>query len=311
MKTPLVVTALVWLASSASADRVIRVATLPAKVDRAAVEAALDGAFRTMAPCFRKGGGTVEVKLEVGADGEVTKATATGKGGAAQCAAGLLAVTAFPAGAAWKATVAVDALSAEQWLNAQLGKRQGELGACQDKDPASKGEVALQLVITKTGAITGATVAQATASKAIAECARTAALAIKLDPLPGGADVKYRLAVTYGGGGTGAGTGGGTGGGAVAGGSSGGALASAVVQEHWAAQRGKLFACGGKLAKPSTVTVSFRIRADGTVKNVVLKDSTIGVKTVEGCVDKELRALKFPTASGETQVSLPVAWGTK
>jgi hypothetical protein len=309
-KTPVVVVVLA-LASTASADRVIRVATLPAKVDRAAVDAALDGAFRHMTPCFRKGGGTVEVKLEVGADGEVTKATAVGKGGAAQCAAGLLAVTAFPAGPAWKGTVAVDALGAEQWLNAQLAKKQGELGACQAKDPASKGDVALALVIAKTGVVTGATVAQATASKAIADCARTAALAIRLDPLPGGADVKYRLQVSYGGGGSGGGTGAGAGGGTVAGGSSGGALASAVVQEHWAAQRAKLFACGAKLGKAATVTVSFRIRADGTVKNVVLKDSTIGAKAVEECVDKELRALKFPTASGETQVSLPVAWTAK
>jgi hypothetical protein len=297
-------------AGPARADRAIRLGTTGKGVDRAGVEAALDGAFRAMTPCFRKASGTIEVKLDVGADGEVTSATAAAKSTAAQCVAGLLAVTRFPG--AFKATVSVDAVRAEQWLTDQLAKHQGALSACQDKDPSSKGEVALQLAIAKTGAVTAATVDKTTASKPIAECARTAAAGIEVGALPGGTDVKYRMVVRYGGGG-----GGGGGGGAAStastststeeGGSARGALGGDVIQKTWTAQRAKVLACGAKLTKPTRLVAKFAVRANGTVKNVVLADSAAG-KTVDDCVDKELRALTFPTASGETQVTIPVSW---
>jgi hypothetical protein len=83
-----------------------------------------------------------------------------------------------------------------------------------------------------------------------------------------------------------------------------GALDAGVVQKAWTEKRGKVLACGKQAA---TATVSFAIRANGSVKNVVFKGSTLGA-TVEECVDKELRAVTFPTASGETQVSLPLSW---
>jgi len=293
---------------TAHADRPIRFGPTGKGVDRAGVEAALDVAFRTMTPCFRRASGAIDVKLEVGADGEVVAAAPGAKTTAAQCVAGLLAVTRFPAGA-WKATISVDAIRAEQWLTDQLAKHQGALSACQDKDASGKGEVALQLSIAKTGAVTAATVDKSTASKAIADCARTAAMAIDVGALPGGADVKYRMVVSYAGGGAAA-----TGGGATttgAGGSSRGALGGDVIQATWVAQRAKVLACGAKLTKPGAVTASFAIRANGTVKNVVIKDSTVGAKTVEDCIDKELRAVKFPTASGETQVNLPISWAKK
>jgi hypothetical protein len=294
-------------AATAHADRPIRLGTTGKGVDRAATEAALDGAFRAMTPCFRKASGTIEVKLDVGADGEVTSATATAKSTAAQCVAGLLAVTRFPG--AFKATVSVDAVRAEQWLTDQLAKHQGALSACQDKDPSSKGEVALQLAIAKTGAVTAATVDKTTASKSIAECARTAAADIEVGALPGGADVKYRMVVRYAGGGSS-----GSSGSAPStstttdeGGSARGALGGDVIQKTWTAQRAKVLACGAKLTKATRLIAKFAVRANGSVKNVVLADSTAG-KTVDDCVDKELRALTFPTASGETQVTIPVSW---
>lgn len=290
---------------TAHADRPIRLGATGKGVDRAATEAALDGAFRAMTPCFRKASGTIEVKLDVGADGEVTAATATAKSTAAQCVAGLLAVTRFPG--AFKATVSVDAVRAEQWLTDQLAKHQSALSACQDKDPSSKGEVALQLAIAKTGAVTAATVDKTTASKSIAECARAAAADIEVGALPGGADVKYRMVVRYAGGG-------GSGSSAPPpststdeGGSARGALGGDVIQKTWTAQRAKVLACGAKLTKPTRLVAKFAVRANGSVKNVVLADSAAG-KTVDDCVDKELRALTFPTASGETQVTIPVSW---
>jgi outer membrane biosynthesis protein TonB len=295
----------------ARADRPIRLGTTGKGVDRAAVETALDGAFRAMTPCFRKASGTIKVKVQVGTDGEVIAATATAKGAPGQCVAGLLAVTRFPAGA-WKAEVEIDAIRPEDWLNAQLGAHRGALSACQDRDAASKGEVALKLAIAKTGAVTSVTVDKATASKAIADCAKTAAQNIVIDRLPGGTDLTYRLVVSYNGttiGGSSGGSSGGTTTTELAGGSSKGALAGAVIQDTWVAQRAKVMACGAK-AKPGAVVASFAIRANGTVKNVVFKSSTIA-KSIEDCVDAALRELKFPTASGETQVNLPISWSRK
>lgn len=305
-----VIAVVLVVASPARADRVIRLGTVGKGVDRSAVESALDGAFRQMTPCFRRAGnaGTIKVKLEVGSDGEVVAASAATKGAAAQCVAGLLAVTKFPAGA-WKTDVQVDAVDPGEWLNAALAKHQDELSACQAKDAAGKGEVALALVIDKAGAVTSATIEKSAAGKTIGDCAKAAALKIDVGALPGGQDVKYRMSVTYNGGAVSSGTSTSTAATTTSGdgGTVKGALAGSAVQKAWEDQRTKALACGAKMAKGATVTVGFAIRANGTVKNVVFKSSTVD-KTVEDCVDKELRAVKFPTASGETQVSLPISW---
>lgn len=311
-----VIALVVMMAAPARADRVIRLGTVGKGVDRGAVEAALDGAFRGMTPCFRRAGGagTIKVKVEVGSDGEVVAASAATKGAAAQCVAGLLAVTKFPGGA-WKSEVQVDAVDPGEWLNAALAKHQAELSACQDKDAAGKGEVALALVIDKGGAVTSASIEKTAAGKAIAECAKAAALKIDVGTLPGGQDVKYRMSVTYNGGSTSSGTtssSGTTGATGTTttsgeGGTVKGALAGSAVQKAWEDQRAKALACGAKMAKGAAVTVGFAIRANGTVKNVVFKSSSVD-KPVEDCVDKELRAVKFPTANGETQVTIPISW---
>jgi hypothetical protein len=303
----LVLVALAALASPARADRAIRLGTVGKGVDRAGVEAALDGAFRQMTPCFRRASGVLEVKVDVGADGEVTSASG-GKGAAAQCAAGILAVTKFPAGA-WKTKVEIDAVSAEDWLQQRLASHQAELSACQTKDAAGKGQVVLALAIAKDGSITSATVDKTTASKAIADCAKTTALAFSLGALPGGADVKYKMSLSYTGGSShGAGTTPSKAGTPGTGGSAKGALGGGDVQKAWAAGNAKVMACGAKLTVQGGVDVAFAIRANGTVKNVVVSNSTIDNKKVEDCVDEQLRAMTFPTASGETQVKIPIKW---
>jgi hypothetical protein len=292
-------------AAPAAADRPIRVDGLAAKADRAGVDAALDSAFAAMAPCFRRAAGEIKVKVAVGADGEVTSAAAVGKGGAAQCAAGILAVTKFPAGA-WKATVVIQPISVEAWLTAELGKQQTAIRACQSKDPKGAGDVVLQLAIGGGGgAVTSAAIEKSTAPKPIAECARTAAMAIRLGALPGGRDVKYRMQLAFAGGsgsGTTPTTTDGGGGGMVS-----GALSGETVRAQWQKQQTKTLACGAK-GKPGTIEMGFKVRGDGSVKNVLVRKSTIDDKNVLACVEREIGALKFPTAGGETSVILPLSW---
>ena len=159
--------------------------------------------------------------------------------------------------------------------------------------------------------MTSASIEKTGAGKTIADCAKAAALAIELGTLPGGQDVSYRMSIKYNGGsgssGTSATTSTTTTSTSGDGGTVKGALAGDKVQTTWVDHKAKVLACGGALTTSAAVTVGFAIRANGTVKNVVFKSSTAS-KTVEDCIDKELRAVKFPTASGETQVSLPISW---
>ena len=53
--------------------------------------------------------------------------------------------------------------------------------------------------------------------------------------------------------------------------------------------------------------VRFTVRADGTVKNIVLKEPS-GVAKLDGCIKDTLGAASFAKAGDETKVSLPLAW---
>ncbi|MBP6633840.1 MAG: TonB family protein [Kofleriaceae bacterium] len=274
--------------------------------DVPAATRAIEALVPAMAPCFRRAAGPVRVALEVGADGEVGAARAEAGGKAAQCAAGLLLVASLPAGrASWSAVVELDTTSLEQRLTAELAARREVLAQCQGKDPRRAGTLTLDLAIDASGAVAAAKVATSSGSKAIDQCAVDGAR--RLEVSAPGRSVRYQLRVEYVGG---------KGGGvaeapgraptsAAEAGSVNGPLAAGVVQGVWDGRaRPKVLACAGKAR--GSVMITFKIRGDGTVKNVTIKDSTLTAAGFPGCVDGVVRGLTFPAAAGETFVKLPV-----
>lgn len=270
---------------------------------------ALAEAGKAMAVCWRAPAkGAIRVAVTVGADGAVT-ASAVTKGGAAQCAAGILAVWTVPGGA-WKGEVEIGAGAAAPDLAAsiqqQLLAAAGPIKACQAKAPGKSGPAQIKMKIASDGTIGDVTVSSKLGA-ALDGCVVRAVEAIKLRPTGGGA-VNYQLAVAFSG----------HDGGATApppgdappaeSGSSTGALSPSQIQAQVAGLRTKIGGCIGKTAAGGKrALVRFTVRGDGTVKNIVIKEPS-GVAKLDSCIKDSLGAASFPTSAGETKVSLPLAW---
>jgi len=284
---------------------------------RDAAVAAVKAAAADMGPCWRGAPPPeVEVTLSVGAQGEIVSARQKTAGAAAQCVAGLLAVATLPAtGEAWTAVVAVPAGRAgggglEAEITSQLGDHRVTLAGCQSGDPASAGQIEVALVIAPGGAITP-TVTQATVSDAIAICVTDALRRITL-ALSERKPFRYRLSLQFAGG-------------AVAGGGAkgkppasppavagpddgamikaGSSLGPDVVQGAMMAASPDIKRCAQ--GSKGRVMVGFTIRADGTVKNVGIKSSTLGNAKAEACIVARIEKLRFPTSEGETRLTYP------
>src|SRR4051812_23603078 len=108
MRFVLVLVVLVSAVATAAADPVT-VVSGAASDELVASVAKVRGA---MAICWqRKPPASIRIALTVAAGGEVTKATAKTKGAAAQCAAGILAVSTVAVAKAWKGVVAIEPAS--------------------------------------------------------------------------------------------------------------------------------------------------------------------------------------------------------
>lgn len=278
------------------------------KADKAKVVAALDAAVRAMGVCWRRSPPPrVTVKLAVAADGAVTATPAT-RTPAAQCAAGVLAVWTVPGGA-WSGEVAIttggETPDLSSVIQSQLLARAAPIKACQAQAPAAAGPVAIKMKIHPDGTITDVAVSSSLGAK-IDTCVQKAVTALRIDALDASGPVTYQLAVAFAGKGDAAGGGGGGAPPATApeGGSIAGALAVADVQQVLGAARGKLLACGKKGKGKGKVVTRFTIRADGTTKNVVVKEP-IGDRGIEDCLVGVFKALRFPAGSGETKVQYP------
>ena len=154
---------------------------------------------------------------------------------------------------------------------------------------------------------------------ALDRCVKTAVSGLRLDPLAADAPVAYQLAVTFAGkaarpaGGAASGAGAGAGATSVveagdgdAAGSVEGALTADTVQAVLRPGRAKLATClKTKGAGGGQVTVRFTVRADGTTKNIAIKDAR-GAIADEACVKKAIGALKFTAAGDETRVVVPL-----
>lgn len=296
-------------ASTAAAQAVIVKGGPASRRDE--VELQLAEAAAAMNVCWRgKPPAKVKVKLDVGPDGLV-RATGLGKSGAAQCAAGVLAVWRI-SGGPWSGEVEITAGSADVGAVIQQGllARSASIKACQSKAPTAAGPVAIKMKIHPDGTITDV-VASSSLGAAINGCVQKSVAAIRLDPLAAAAPINYALSVAF------AGTpveGGAPGGGGPVspvedpeGGNVAGPLGAEQVKPVMSAARAKLVACGKKGKAKGTVVTRFTVRPDGTTKNVVVKEP-IGDAAIETCLVGVFKTLKFPASAGETKVSYPVAF---
>lgn len=275
---------------------------------RATAAAALAEAERAMIVCWRAAPpATVRIALAIDGRGLVTASPVT-PAAAAQCAAGVLAVWQVPGGA-WSgeldiaSRIGADDLAGT--ISRQFADRGEVIRACQAAAPTAKGAAIIRVKVHPEGELTDIAVSSKL-GKAVDRCVATAVGGLRLDPLATDAPVAYQLSVMF----TGAraptapGPGPTTGDQAGAAGSVSGPLDGIQVQGAMRTAQTRLAACIKGSAGP--LDVRFTIRAAGTTKNVVVKDATSTVID-QPCVAKVIGGLKFPKASGETRVVLPLA----
>lgn len=297
--------------SIASADVVI---VKGAPRDRGLAEGALAEAGKAMAVCWRAPtAGAVRVAVTVAGSGAVT-AKAISKGGAAQCAAGILAVWTVPGGA-WKGEVEIGGAASAtpdlaSTIQQQLLAKSGPIKACQAKAPGKAGNASIKMKIAADGSIGDVAVASKLGDE-LDKCVRLAVAAITIAPTGAAGAVSYQLNIAFSGSAAGAGGGGGGGGaGAGAGGdvagSVGGGLDGKQIADGVARGRAAIGKCvDAKVARGRTAVVRFTIRPDGTVKNIVVKESS-GDAKVDDCIAKAWTAITFPAAGEESKVNLPL-----
>lgn len=273
--------------------------------------AALAEAERAMIVCWRAAPPTtVRVALAIDARGLVT-ASAVTPAAAAQCAAGVLAVWQVPGGA-WRGEIdlasRIGADDLAGTISRQFSDRAAVIRACQSVAPAAKGPAIIRVKVHPEGELTDIAVSSKL-GKAVDRCIEAAVGGLRLDPLATDQPVAYQLSVTFAGARAPTTPGPGSttvvaGGGAESPGSVSGPLDAIQVQGVLRTARSRLVACmKGTAAK---LDVRFTIRAAGTSKNVVVKDATNTVID-QPCVTRLVTGLRFPKASGETRVVLPLA----
>jgi hypothetical protein len=277
-----------------------------------AVAGAIAAARGDMAPCWRRTQTAVDVAITTDAQGAVTSAAPRTDGPVAQCVAGLLAVASFPKSAgAWSGVVSIAPSSSggggagEPDIGALLGKHAAELRACQKADPKAAGIVEIDLRIHPDGSISDVAVSKSL-STSLEEClTRTLAKLVLSDYH--GKEVHYRLGLSFAGGGD-------SGPAPVAPDAASGPaptkrgpLSVDQMQPVIEAHRVAIDRCGAGVTKSGTLIVRFTVRADGSVKNLGIKQS-IGDAKVEACVLDQFAKLTFPKAGDETQVQFPLSF---
>lgn len=283
------------------------------KADKKRALSALDDIAPALAVCWR-GSPPARVSVTVAVDrrGRITRAADKSGGPAAQCAAGILAVHELPAsGAGWTATLRLDTTApAEVDLHAELRRHQSTLQGCGGD---ARGTVGLRFLIHADGRLGGAEVVRSTVEDAaIHRCLTERIEKLRIAKRPGGKTVSYTLEVGLGGkanapGSTGSQES------AAPGPSKKGPVPGPVIQAGIAELSDRFAACYRKRKQKGArgyVMIRFTIRANGTVRNVKVRKSTLGEARVEACVVKVGTTLRFPGEQGrdETRVFYPISF---
>jgi hypothetical protein len=292
--------------AQAAAARAEKVKLLKGPAD-GEVLAALERVRGQMAVCWqRKPPATVTINLAVAASGEVTKATARTKGTAAQCAAGILAVsTLAPTAKKWSGSVQITTASdkrAQAALAVEQQLRDLDFESCQGKAPDFAGKVMLKLTVGDDGAVTDATAsADAAAGNKVATCVARMAKAATFAVDTG---VAFEWTLSYGGGG-----GGGGGGGEADASlkpSKKGPLGGGEIMAAITGSRAALNKCVKKSKAEGKVVIRLVVARDGKVKSAKIKESALDDEKVESCLVVVFTKLAFAAADGETVVHFPL-----
>jgi hypothetical protein len=277
--------------------------------DRDAVLASLGKARSLMSVCWqRTPPAAVKVALAVAGDGEVTSAKPSTRGAAAQCAAGILAVSTLHAtGAAWKGTVTIEPPAPGRAEDARgiheaLVAAGDQLYACGAQAPAFAGDVVLEVKVDRAGKVVAAAGnADGADGRKVGACVARVAQGLAMPALSSD-QLTYRLTLTF------------RGGGPAADApptdpslqpSRKGPLTPEQLAAALAPRRAALGRCG-KAGAAGRVVLRLAIAADGKVASAKVKESQVGDAKVEACLLDALRPASFPAASGETVVLYPV-----
>ncbi len=283
--------------------------------DAADVLASLAQARSLMTVCWRKQPpASVKIELAVDAAGDVSKAVAKTKGAAAQCAAGILAVsTLAPTGKKWKGVVEIKAAAPGQAADAQAihaqlaAKHQPALFACQDADGAYAGKLTLRITVQQDGRVSAAEVTTAGVSKAIVKCLEKVARALTFDALDS-ASVAYELGLSFGGGKQGGATGDGVAVDAKLKASRKGPIDAAAANDVIRGGNAGFLKCAKQHKPHGVLTIRVVVAADGKVSAVKVKSSELDDAGAEACVVEVFRPMKFPAASGESVIVYPIGF---
>ena len=274
--------------------------------------AALADAERAMMICWRGAPpATVRVAVGIEATGLVTASPVT-VAAAAQCAAGVLAVWTVPGGP-WKGELEIASRIGADDLAGAISRQFADRGqlirACQAAAPAASGSATIRVKVHPDGDLTDVAVSSKLGAR-INRCVETAVAGMRLDPLATDAPVTYQLSVAFAGA-RGAPARGSDQTTAVEAGAAGtpgsvsGALDGIIVQRVLRPAQVRLAGCMKAGAGAGALEVRFTVRAEGTTKNIVIKDAT-GTVIDQRCVKQVVAGLRFPAASNETRVALPL-----
>jgi hypothetical protein len=248
----------------------------------------------------------------------VTSSAARTDGPVAQCVAGILAVAALPK-VAWSGVVRIGPGGSSSTsggfgtgnagfggggddIGAALGTHAADLRQCQKVDPKASGLVQVDLRVHADGTITDVAIAKSL-SAALDACVIKALGKIKLDGYQG-KEVRYRLGLSFAGDSSTA-TGPATSNAPAP--TKRGPLSVDQMMPVIEADRVHIDRCGAGVKASGKLVIRFTIRKDGTVKNLAVTQA-LGDAKVEKCVLDRFGALKFPSATDETQVQFPLAF---
>lgn len=266
-----------------------------------------------MTVCWqRKPAAAVKIAITVGTDGAVTKSAAKSKGPAAQCAAGILAVSTLSAPAKkWTGVVAIEAGDEAKGrdvraIEAQLSEHAKEFYVCQKKATEFVGKVTLKVTVEQSGRITAAKAdADADAGAAVATCVGGVAKKLTLAAIES-ETISYQLILSFAGG---------DGGEASAPvdpalqPSKKGPLEQEDLMPVIEARKNALAKCSKGSKAKGKVVVRVAIGEDGKVSKAKIKSSEINDTKVEDCLVKVFSGMTFREAGGETVVLYPMMIG--
>jgi outer membrane biosynthesis protein TonB len=299
-----------------------------AGAQRAEVTRSLAAAARSLGVCWRgeRPGAsrpdTVMVDVSVDARGHVTAAKQATPGALAQCAAGVLAVQSLAAtGSEYRLRAAFATRDqAGGSIQAALEPHRAELDQCQARagDPAVRGQAVLRFMIHPDGRITEARLQSSELGDAKMErCLTSTIQNVRLASGLTSKVVSYSLALSFAGAAPASRA-------PAAPPASGlqprkeGPLSAQAITAVMDRRKSEFSSCFATQARKNralagTVVLRFTIGAEGSARNVKIRDTTINNAKVEDCIVKVGKTLRFPAESGRapTKVFYPFEFSSR